>query len=179
MQLWSDLTPSPISVPLDDPAQKVLEVLLLPRPLLSAGDASPAFEIVRVELVERPEDEARGARRTMWFLDWDAHGKKGTTAHIINSASDSFVTYVSSGVVSLFVFILAVMAVFVGVVVLVVLGCGWHKDDYERAQHGKRGGGRGSGPWGANDVEKARRFRSAEELGIRSSARVVGVGKSD
>lgn len=180
MEIWSDLPETPITVILDDPKQKVLELVLLQRPLLSAGDAANAFEIIRADLVPRPENESRSARKAMWFHDWDTHGKKGTPAHLVNSASDSLVAYISSGVWSLFLFILAVIAFFVVICLFCIFGFGWHKDEYERAQHGKRrGSGKNSGNWGGNDVEKARKFRSAEELGIRTGGRVVGVGKSD
>lgn len=179
MELWSELPETPITVILDDPKQKVLEVVLLPRPLLSAGDDGSGFEIVRAELVLRPATQSKVGRRTMWFHDWDTHGKKGTTSHLVNTASDSFVTYISSGVWALFMFILAIMAFFVILCVFCIFGCGWQNDDYERAQHGKRSSGKRSGTWGGNDVEKARRFRTPEELGLRSSGKVVGVGKSD
>lgn len=59
------------------------------------------------------------------------------------------------------------------VCLFIIFGCGLHKDDYEQAQHGKRKSG------GRNDIESVRRFRTPEELGLRGSGRVVGVGKSD
>lgn len=181
LELWSDLPSPPITVIPDEEQQKALEVVLLERPLLSAGDAPNGFEIVRVNLVPRPDVPAsRKGQKSMWFHDWDDHGKKGTPSHLLNTASDSFVEYISSGVWALFLFILAIMALFVVICLFCIFGFGWHKDEYERAQHGKRrSSGRGSGSWGTNDVEKARRFKSAEELGLRSGGKVVGVGKSD
>ncbi|KAL6711425.1 hypothetical protein ACN47E_004359 [Coniothyrium glycines] len=181
LELWTDLTTPATTIPLTDESQKMLEVVLLPRPVLSAGDASPSWEIVRAELVPRGvERTAQQGRRTMWFLDWDENGKKGTASHVLNSAEGSLIDYATSGVWSLFIFILAIMALFIVMIIFVIFACGWNKDDYRQAQHGKRKGvSRGSGTWGANDVEKARRFRSAEELGIRSGGTVVGVGKSD
>lgn len=178
MQLWTDLTPSPLTVVLDDPAQKVLELVLLSRPIQSAADASDRYEMVRASLIPRPQvisSTKKGSRKTMWFLDWDAHGKKGTPAHALNIASESFETYVTSGVWALVVFILAIMALFILIFLFCIFACGWGGDDYERAQRGKRGGKTGGG----NDVEKARRFLSPEELGLRGSGQVVGVGKSD
>jgi hypothetical protein len=182
MELWTDLTTPATTVILDDEKQKILEVLLLQRPLLSAGDPGSAYEIIRTSLIPRPAEpnSVKGpVKVSMWFRDWDAHGKKGTASHIVNSASSSFVSYISSGVWSLLIFIVAVLALFVVVCLFVILACGWHKDDYEQAQSGKRrSSGKGSGGgWG--DVEAARRFRSPEELGLRGSGRVVGVGKSD
>ncbi|KAF1849363.1 uncharacterized protein K460DRAFT_365245 [Cucurbitaria berberidis CBS 394.84] len=181
MELWSDLPESPITVILEDSRQKVLEVVLLQRPLLSAGDTGSGMEIIRAELVARPEfDDARKTRKSMWFHDWDAHGKKGTTSHMLNSASDSVTTYISSGIWALLLFSLAVIAFIIVICLFCIFGFGWHKDEYERAQHRKRrSSARESGTWGGNDVEKARKFRSAEELGLRSGARVVGVGKAD
>jgi hypothetical protein len=83
----------------------------------------------------------------------------------------------------LFIFILAIMALFIVVCLFCIFGFGWHKDDYAEAQHGKRRSsgrsGSGKGAWGGNDVEAARRFKSPEELGLRGSGRVVRVGKSD
>lgn len=169
------------TISLDDAAQKILELVLLPRPLLSAGDAGSAYEIVRAELMLRPPDtaEERAHRKAMWFRDWDDHGKKGTTQHFVNSASDSFLNYISSGVWALCVFVLGVVGFFVVLCLFCIFAFGGG-DEYEKAQNGKRrSSGRGSGSWGGNDVEKARRFRSAEELGIRSGGKVVGVGKSD
>jgi hypothetical protein len=71
------------------------------------------------------------------------------------------------------------MALFVVVCLFIIFGCGWHKDDYERAQHGKRKSSSGKGTWGGHDIEAVRRFKTPEELGLRGSGRVVGVGKSD
>ena len=179
MELWSDLPENPITVILDDPKQTVLEIVLLQRPLMSPGDPSNGFEIIRAELIVRPQSESRRGRKTMWFQDWDNHGKKGTPSHLMNSASDSLMEYISSGVWGLFVFIMAIIIIFFTLCLCCIFGFGLHKDEYELAQHGKRKGGRQSGSWGGNDVEKARRFKSAEELGFRSGGMVVGVGKSD
>jgi hypothetical protein len=180
MQLWTDLTSPALTVVMDKEEQKIMELVFLQRPLLSAGDPASAYEIIRASLIPRAESN-KGASRTpktsMWFHDWDANGKKGTATHIVNSASSSFITYLSSGVWSLFIFILAVMALFVLVCMFCIFGCGWHEDDYERAQHGKRSSGKGA--WGGNDIEAVRRFMTPEELGLRGSGRVVGVGKSD
>ena len=54
--------------------------------------------------------------------------------------------------------------------------CGWcNENDYEIAQHGKKS----KHSTGGRDIEAARRFLSPEELGLRGSGKVVGVGKSD
>ncbi|CAI9625054.1 unnamed protein product [Alternaria burnsii] len=172
MEMWTDLTSPHLTVIMDKEEQKVLEVVLLQRPLLSAGDHASAYEIIRASLVPR-KNIKNPMKMHMWFHDWDANGKKGTATHMVNSASSSFVDYISSGIWSLFIFILAVMALFVIVCLFIIFGCGLHKDDYEQAQHGKRKSG------GRNDIESVRRFRTPEELGLRGSGRVVGVGKSD
>ncbi|KAF2126833.1 hypothetical protein P153DRAFT_433340 [Dothidotthia symphoricarpi CBS 119687] len=170
-ELWSDLPETPITVKLDDPAQKMLEVVLLQRPMLSASDPGPAYEIIRTSLVARPESSAH--QRTMAFHEWDAFGQKGTSAHLFSSLFDAFITYLSSGVWALFTFVFGIIGLFVVICLFCIFGWGFWKDEYEQAQHGKRRGGSG------NDVEKARRFRSAEELGLRGGGNVVGVGKSD
>jgi hypothetical protein len=110
----------------------------------------------------------------MNFHDWDAHGEKGTSAHLVSSASDSFLRLITSGVWSLFVFILAIIGLFVVLCLFCIFWCGSAVEyEYEKAQSGKRRAG-------ASDVENVKgRFMTAEELGLRSGARVVGVGKSD
>ncbi|KAG9194283.1 hypothetical protein G6011_04318 [Alternaria panax] len=179
MEMWTDLTSPHLTIIMDKEQQKILEIVLLQRPLLSAGDQASVYEIVRASLVQR-KDVKKPMKMYMWFHDWDANGKKGTATHMVNSASSSFVDYISSGVWSLFIFVLAVMALFVIVCLFIIFGCGWHKDDYEQAQHGKRkSGGGGGGGGGRNDIEAVRRFMTPEELGLRGSGRVVGVGKSD
>ena len=107
----------------------------------------------------------------MWFHDWDAHGNKGTARHIVNSASSSFITYLSSGALALFVFVFAVIALFVLVGLFVIFRRGWwNEGDYEIAHHGKKNKKNSSasgakGVWGGKDIEAARRFMSPEELG--------------
>ncbi|KAF1939711.1 hypothetical protein EJ02DRAFT_513657 [Clathrospora elynae] len=179
MELWSDLPSPPITVVLDDKQQKMLELVLLERPLLSAGDPGSAYEIPRASLI--PRSSSLMPQRKMWFRDWDKNGKKSTTTHLVNNVATSFISNLSSGVFSLFVFILAVMALFVVVCMFVIFSCGWHKDEYEQAQGKKKKSGstKGSGNWSGNDIEMARKFRSPEELGLRGGGRVVGVGKSD
>ncbi|KAI1596082.1 hypothetical protein A1F96_09918 [Pyrenophora tritici-repentis] len=184
MQLWTDLTTPPLTVVLDQPGQKMLEVVLLPRPLLSSGDPANSYEIVRAGLVPRsPESGAKTSKGSgkvsMWFLDWDDNGKKGTATHTVNSASSYFVQFLSSGMWALFIFVVAVIALFVVVCLFCIFACGWHDDDYEKAQYRKRKTGGGKGAWAGRDVETARRFMSPEELGLRGSGKVVGVGKSD
>ncbi|KAF7573476.1 hypothetical protein PtrM4_083810 [Pyrenophora tritici-repentis] len=153
MQLWTDLTTPPLTVVLDQPGQKMLEVVLLPRPLLSSGDPANSYEIVRAGLVPRsPESGAKTSKGSgkvsMWFLDWDDNGKKGTATHTVNSASSYFVQFLSSGMWALFIFVVAVIALFVVVCLFCIFACGWHDDDYEKAQYRKRktgGGERGMG----------------------------------
>jgi hypothetical protein len=161
------LLSSPTAIKLAHPQQHVLEVVLLRRPLYSAGDAADAYEIVRARLI--PRISKFGTRlHSMEFRDWDA---KGTSAQYIASTSDSLV---QSGAWGLFVFGLAVVALFVVVGVFCVFWCGgMDEHGYERAQVGKR-------RTGNRDVESGRgRFLTAEELGLGMGARVVGVGKGD
>ncbi|KAH8724059.1 hypothetical protein GQ44DRAFT_618875 [Phaeosphaeriaceae sp. PMI808] len=180
-EIWSDLTAPTITVPLKEKGQMVLEVVLLPRPLMSPGDVSRAYEIVRAELVEREGVKGSGEMRSMRFHDWDSHGHKGTTSHLVSEVSESFFDYVTSGVWTLVLFIMAIIALFVVVCLFIIFGCGFGGDEYEQAQHGKhRSSNKGSGNWAGLDVEKARgKFLSAEELGLRGGGRLVGVAKSD
>lgn len=157
---------------LDDRAQTMLEVVLLQRPLLSAGDLGHVHEIVRTSLVPRRESNVR-YQRTMVFHEWDSNGRKGTPSHLFSFLSNALRTYLSSSFWALLVFLLAIIGVFVVICTFCILGCGFWDDEYEKAQHGKKRVG------GGNDVEKARRFRSAEELGFRGGGKVVGIGKSD
>jgi hypothetical protein len=175
-EAWSDLPDPALTVKLDDVRQKVLEVVLLQRPLHSAGDMSNAYEIVRAGLVPRPSSSSKAKLHTMHYHDWDDHGEKGTPSHLVSKASDSFVEYIASGMWSLFIFIMALIALFVLLCLFCIFGCGLGQDEYESAQHGKR---RSSGKGSRNDVERGKgKFLSAEELGIRGG-RVVGVGKAD
>tara|TARA_R110002003_G_scaffold235_14_gene17059 strand:- start:8019 stop:8846 length:828 start_codon:yes stop_codon:yes gene_type:complete len=179
-ELWTDLPAPALTIPLNAAEQKVLQVVLLHRPVLSPGDPSHAFEIVRVDLVARSATARASNMHTMRFHDWDAHGRIGTPAHLVSAVSGTVGEYISSGVWSMFVFIMAVIGLFVVLCLFCIFGCGFGGDEYERAQTGKRSGKRRTGSRSGSDVEKAKgRFRSAEELGMRSAGRVVGVGKSD
>jgi len=176
-EAWTDLLDSGLTVKLDDAKQEVLEIVLLERPLQSAGDMSNAYEIVRAGLVPRSFTKSIAKVHTMRYHDWDDHGEKGTPSHLVSKALESFFDYIASGVWTLFIFILAFVALFVLLCLFCIFGCGLGKDEYESAQHGKRRGG-GKGGW--NDVERGKgRFLSAEELGLRVGGRIVGVGKAD
>lgn len=139
-----------------------------------------SYEIVRARLVPRSSLPTSNSRvvQTMRFHEWDAHGQKGTPSHLIAKTSDASLAWITSGVASLFLFILAVIALFVVLCLFLVFGCGCLSgDEYERAQSGKRRGGGGMG-----DVERGKgRFLSAEELGLArgGEGRVVGVGKRE
>lgn len=183
--LYSDLRDPPLQHRLDDPRQKMLEVLLIEKPVMSALEPAPTFEILNASLVLRGQNapSAKAKLSTMRFLDWDDYGEKGTAAHALTYSATSVVDYIASGFWGLFVFVLAVVALFVVVCLICIFGWGFWEDDYERAQHGKhnRTRSRGSGSWKA-DVETGRakgRFKSAEELGLMGRGRVVGMGKSD
>ncbi|KAH7068221.1 hypothetical protein BKA63DRAFT_109689 [Paraphoma chrysanthemicola] len=180
LQLWTKLPGSDFTFRLRSDEQKVLEVVLLPRPVLSPGDPGHAFEIVRAELVPRLKTTRAKNVQTMNFDEHDSHGKIGTPSHLLSTTSDSLLEHITSGVWSLFIFILALIGLFVVLCLFCIFGCGCGADEYEKAQTGKKRGSRRQGSWSGNDVEKAKgKFMSAEELGIRSAGRVVGVGKSD
>lgn len=181
-ELWSDLTIPSLQYKLDDPAQKMLELLLIQKPLMSAMDPAPAFEILSAALV--PRSQSLQEQRTMDFLSWDAYGERGTAAHALNYGTSSFSDFLSSSFWALFGFVLTVVIVVVVVCLICVFGWGFWTDDYEKAQMGKqrRSGGRSGGSFGKSDVEAGKgrgRFLSAEELGMRGTGRVVGMGKSD
>ncbi|KAF2865507.1 hypothetical protein BDV95DRAFT_623790 [Massariosphaeria phaeospora] len=180
--LHSALLSPPLSHPATDAAQQMLELVLLQRPVRSALDPSTPFEIISARLAPRPRPRnptSSAFQHTMRFLDWDAHGRKGTPAHTVAALTASLLAFIDSGVWALLVFVFAVLALFVLVCVFCVLGCGgWREDEYGRAQTGKGASRRKGG-----DVESGRgsgrgKFLSAEDLGL-ARARVVGVGKSD
>ncbi|KAH7380417.1 hypothetical protein DE146DRAFT_671398 [Phaeosphaeria sp. MPI-PUGE-AT-0046c] len=175
LEAWTDLASPPKTVTLDNDKQKVLEIVLLDRPIMSPGDMNPTYEIVRAQLVPRASTPLVRAR-TMRFHEWDVHGQKGTPAHLVAKTSDASLAWITSGVWSLLLFIMAVIALFVVLCLFLVFGCGcFGGDEYEQAQSGKKRGG------AMNDVERGKgRFLSADELGIRGvGGRVVGVGKRE
>lgn len=179
VDVYSDLTKPALQYKLDDPAQPMLEVLLIQRPVVSALDPSPAFEILKVSLVKRTDVSAQ---RTMHFLSWDDHGELGTLSHYLSYVFTGFVAFLSSGFWPLFGFVMAFIIVFVVVVLLCVFGWEMWSDDYEKAQLGKHR--RKSSAKGKPDVESGRmkgRFKTADELGLGLASRgqVVGMGKSD
>jgi hypothetical protein len=178
IEIWSDLPSTPLLHKLDAANQKMLELVLLEKPVYSALEP-PAFEIIKADLVPRSPNPVapKNSQQTMHFLDWDDHGRKGTTAHALTSFGVWLIDYLDSGVWAMFMFILAIIALFVLVCVLCVFGWGFWEDDYAQAQHGKARDGKRRVK---SDVEIAARlpFRSAEELGL-SRGRVVGLGKSD
>lgn len=170
----------PIVMKVDDPKQRVIELVLLPRPLLSAGDVGPAWEIVTARLSDRDKKGSKRPMKTMMVEEWDRYGRKGSPLHLVSASSSSLVTYAGSGFWGLSVAILGVMVLFMVVVVGCMLSWDWWGDEYEKAQNGKgrRGGSKGSGSW--TDVEQAKgKFLSAGELGMRGGGDVVGIGKSD
>lgn len=171
---------SPVVMTLDNPKQRVVELILMPRPLHSAGDAGPAWEIVTARLAARDQKGSKRRMKTMIFGDWDEYGRKGSPSHLVSASSNSFLAYAGSGLWGLSMAILGFVVLFVVVVVSCVTGWDWWSGEYEKAQNGKgrRGGSKASGSWA--DVELAKgRFLSAGELGMRGGGSVVGVGKSD
>jgi hypothetical protein len=186
-ELYSDLMTPPLKHKLESPAQKMLELLLMEKPLLSALQPAPTYEILRASLISRASNpNGDPAPKTMSFLDWDDFGEKGTASHALSYGAESTLSYIASGFWGLFTFILVLVALFVVLVLVCIFGWSFWEDDYEKAQHGKRRMSRaavsGSGSWKGRDVELGQgkgRFLSAEELGIGGRGRVVGMGKSD
>ncbi|KAF1969085.1 hypothetical protein BU23DRAFT_245639 [Bimuria novae-zelandiae CBS 107.79] len=180
--VYSDLATPPTHHALTSPAQKMLEIVLLERPVHSATDPSPAYSIVKIALVSRTPSIS--SRRTIDFLAWDAHGRIGTPSHLLSYLLSAFAAFLTSGFWALFGFVMAVIVVFIVVVLLCVFGWEFWRDDYEKAQKGKHT--RKSSAKGRADVESGTgrakaRFKSAEELGLGLASRgqVVGMGKSD
>jgi hypothetical protein len=186
-ELYTDLTTPPLKHKLQSPAQKMLELLLIENPLLSALQPTPTYEILRASLISRASNPNGDPKPlSMSFLDWDDFGEKGTAAHALSYGAESMVSYILSGFWGLFTFILGLITLFVVIVLLCIFGFSFWEDDYEKAQHGKRrmsrASTRGSVSWKRSDVELGQgkgRFLSAEELGIGGRGRVVGMGKSD
>ena len=180
VELYSDLTTPALQYKLNDPSQKMLEVLLIERPVMSAVDVSPAYEILRVSLV--PRSLSTTANPIMHFLDWDDHGHIGTPSHLFSRLLSSLTAFLTSGFWALFGFVMAVIIVFVVVVLLCVFGWEFWRDDYEKAQQGKH-----RRKSSARDAEAGHhrgmkgRFKSAEELGLGlgRTGQVVGMGKGD
>jgi hypothetical protein len=162
----------------------MLEVLLIQRPVLSASDPSPNFEILSAKLV--PRIPLNHYSRTMHFLAWDTHGEKGTVSHALNYSTAYLIDFVSSSFWALLGFVMAVIVVFIVVCLMCIFGWEFWRDDYEKAQQRKRRkssvkGGKMDLETGAGGNKLKGRFQSAEELrlGLASRGQVVGMGKSD
>ncbi|KAF2851806.1 hypothetical protein T440DRAFT_467579 [Plenodomus tracheiphilus IPT5] len=178
LELWSDVTSPPITVVPDAADQKMLELVLLQRPLLSALDTSPTYSIIRTSLIPRTETPTTKMKK-MWFHDWDQNGKKGTSSHLFNRAQQSFVDYVNSGVWALFIFIAALMGLFVVLCLFCCFAVGalsGEEYDYEKAQVRKRMRKNG---WKAAADDMGRERRGGDVEKGRAVERLVGVGKSD
>jgi hypothetical protein len=102
VEAWTELLEPAATFQLNHEKQKVLQVVLLQRPMFSPGDLSQAYEIVRCGLVEREQMSKKSKVKTMRFHDWDVHGHKGTPAHMVSKASDASLEWITSGVWSLF-----------------------------------------------------------------------------
>lgn len=180
-ELYSDLPERPLRHKLADPRQEIIELVLLQTPVQSALEP-PSMEIIKASLVPRSSkvSSTPSYQKVMHFEDWDTHGKKGTTSHLVSSWGTSFLDYLDSGIWAIFVFLLGIIALFVVVCLFCIFGCDWCSDDYEKAQHGKarKDKRRSSGRSGDLEMGKGR-FKSAEELGLLGRGKVVGVGKSD
>ncbi|KAF9739616.1 hypothetical protein PMIN06_009158 [Paraphaeosphaeria minitans] len=147
------------------------------------SDPSPRFEILSAKLVPRT---SLSHERTMHFLAWDTHGEKGTASHALSYGISSLMDFLSSSFWAILGFAMAVIVVFIVVLLMCIFGLEFWKDEYEKAQRGKR---RKSSVKSVRvDVEIGSgmgkikgRFKSAEELGLELTSRgqVVGMGKSD
>ncbi|KAH7132644.1 hypothetical protein B0J11DRAFT_522195 [Dendryphion nanum] len=180
LELHSDLTEKPIKFELKHEEQKMIELLLLQRPIYSAHEP-PSFEIIKASLVPRtsyPISVSSIRQRTMHFRDWDEFGQKGTPTHLISTWGTALVDYLDSGVWALFFFLLAIIALFIVVCLFCIFGCDFCKDDYEKAQSGKARGERRKKS--KSDLETGKIiFKSAEELGLMGRGKLVGLGKND
>lgn len=183
IELYCDLTKPPLQYKLDDPAQKLLQLMLVERPVMSASDPAPAFEILDAGLVSRSQNPPTRltSLRTMHFLNWDSYGEKGTTAHALTYGATSFLDFLGSSIWVLIGFIFAIMVVFSLVCLLCIFGWGFWSDDYKLAQWQKH---RRTRIAMDGDVEMGKRkmrgrFKGPEELGLAERAQVVGLGKND
>jgi hypothetical protein len=168
------------TIMLSSSRQKVLELVLLPRPLHSAGDAGSGWEIIAIRLSPREKKGSKRRMRMMMFEDWDEFGRRGSPAHFLSSGSSGVVRYAKSGVWSLSFTILGAMVAFVVLVLGVVYAVEKYSGEYSQARQGKgrRSASKGSGSW--TDVEAAKgKFSSAGDLGARVGGSAAGVEKSD
>jgi hypothetical protein len=117
----------------------------------------------------------------MHWHEWDERGRRGTPGYLVTAAVQEVEEWISTSVLGLFVFVGAVVGLFIVVCLFCIFGWGFWRGEYQQAQVGK-----GTTPprtaarWVGNDVERARgRFLSPQELGMRTSGMVVGVGKTD
>ena len=179
IELWTDLTTRPLTVKLDRTSQRALELVLLKRPVLGAADPTPVYEIVRADVV--PRDGSRRSPTTMHWHEWDARGRRASLRYVVAAAVEGVEEWVTTSVLGLFVFVGAVVALFVVLCLFCIFGWGFWRSEYHQAQVGKGiSPRRTAARWVGNDVERARgRFLSPHELGMRTTGMVVGVGKSD
>jgi hypothetical protein len=171
-------TPRPLTFKLDRASQPALQLVLLRRPVVGAADPGPLYEIVRADVV--PRDGSARSPRTMLWHEWDERGRKGTPGYVVSAVVDGVDEWVRSSVLGLFVFVGAVVGLFIVVCLFCIFGWGFWRDEYQQAQVGKGRTPRTAARWVGNDVERARgRFLSPHELGMRTRGAVVGLGKSD
>ena len=185
-EIFPDVESKPVSWKLDSEQQKILELIVLEKPILSAGDAI-SYEIIKASLVPRPTTEPGSSSRVsrytqeMRFTEWDEFGQLHTVSHFLSHWGDSFIGYLSSGVWGMASFVFFVMFLFALVCAIIILGCQCCEDDemdYAGAQQGKEKVRRRK----TGDEEKRVGFKTAEELGLLGrgrGGRVVGIGKSD
>ncbi|KAJ4370178.1 hypothetical protein N0V86_008914 [Didymella sp. IMI 355093] len=165
--------PIPTIIPLSNSHQKVLELILLPRPLYSAGESGLGWEIIDIRLSEREKKGSKRRMKMMMFEDWDEFGRKGSPSHLVSSSSSGVMKYAASGFWSLSITILAFMVAFVVIVLGVVYAIETYNGEYDKAQKGK-----GSGNW--TDVEAATgKFMSTGRQSMRDGGSAVGASKSE
>ena len=168
------------SISLSSSRQKVLELILLPRPLHSAGDAGPGWEIIAIRLSPREKKGSKRRMQMMMFDDWDEFGRKGSPVHLLSSGSSSVMRYANSGFWSLSVAILGFMVAFVVLVLGAVYAVEKCSGEFGQAGKGKarRSASKGGGSW--TDVEAAKgKFLSVSGPGGRVGGSAAGVEKSD
>ncbi|PVI01055.1 hypothetical protein DM02DRAFT_613923 [Periconia macrospinosa] len=200
-EIHSALTTPPTAYPLDRKEQKILELVLLQTPLLSALSPSPAYILHSAKLIPRPHAiKIPASQQTMHYLSWDAYGRKGTPTHFLSRVAVGFANWISSGFLAILLFVLGVVVLFVGIALVCTFGWGFWRGEYESAQVGKRrrgatlgGGGNGaasngagggwrprSGTAGRTDLERGRRgtvgASAAAAAGRFLSAEELGLG---
>ena len=145
------------SFPLDAPAQQLLELVFLPRPLHSPADTFAGWEIVSARLSARERSGSKHRMRMMLFDEWDQYGHRGSPWHAVMSALGGVVGYAARGIWQMGLAILGFLVVFV---VVIVLGVLWFEGDAAWEKNGEKERRKRSGSW--RDAETG---RGGEDVG--------------